>query len=323
MPPSRPVVPETRQPLQLLPGPGSGGGVAAPLALRHAGGPLPTSMRMRATYLQPPSFGSSPYHRRSGAPQWQPSTVRASVPAAGRDHTPPRAPGWASLKKQPPVPSWRSDGRLPTTQGANQTFKLRDNPSLWAAAVAREPSLYKKLLSAPRLGFASPAHHSSSLPPAAKTAKIPRTLLSSSAFFKMRLTFPLAAAALALSSPGSTAHPTISSRASSSGCTVYLNSTRTKPANPAENILMKTMIKWNNSTDSSGFSSSYCDWSNTIQDPFSIFFYADTIPDYETTDALAAVLDPWVGTWLVSSTPKPATGNAGDYNITAVECTSA
>ncbi|KKY13803.1 hypothetical protein UCDDS831_g08628 [Diplodia seriata] len=136
----------------------------------------------------------------------------------------------------------------------------------------------------------------------------------------MRLTLPFAAAVLALSSPAATAHPAIASRASTSGCTVSLNSTRTTPANPAENILMKTMVKWNNSTNTSGFSSSYCDWSNTIQDPFSVFFYADTIPNYKTTAKLAGVLDAWVGTWLVSSTAEPASGNAGDYNITAVEC---
>ncbi|KAB2570831.1 hypothetical protein BFW01_g11350 [Lasiodiplodia theobromae] len=135
----------------------------------------------------------------------------------------------------------------------------------------------------------------------------------------MHFTLASAATFLALSS-STAARPALSPRASDSGCIVTLNNTRTTPANPAEVILMRTMIKWNNSTNSSGFSSSYCDWSNTIQAPFSIFFYADTIPNYTTTDALAAVLDKWVGTWLISPTTSPATGNAGDYNITSVTC---
>ncbi|GME64840.1 hypothetical protein GTA08_BOTSDO07415 [Neofusicoccum parvum] len=133
----------------------------------------------------------------------------------------------------------------------------------------------------------------------------------------MRFTLAAPLAALALSA---SAAPAVVARSSTSGCTVSLESTMTTPASPAENILMKTMIKWNNSTSGSGFSSSYCNWGNTTKAPFSVFFYADTIPDYETTDELAAVLDTWVGTWLVSSNSTPASGRPGDYNVTAVTC---
>ncbi|KAK7724901.1 hypothetical protein SLS57_004172 [Botryosphaeria dothidea] len=128
-----------------------------------------------------------------------------------------------------------------------------------------------------------------------------------------------AATAFALSTSVA-ALPALSERASSSGCTVSLNNTLERPANPAEIILMRTMIKWNNSTGMSGFSSSYCNWSHTVNAPFSVFFYADTIPDYETTDELSAVLEPWIGTWLISSNSTPSSGTTGDYNITGVAC---
>ncbi|KAH7028661.1 hypothetical protein B0J12DRAFT_328302 [Macrophomina phaseolina] len=134
----------------------------------------------------------------------------------------------------------------------------------------------------------------------------------------MRFTFA-AATGMAFSASVA-ALPALSARASSSGCSVSLNSTLSKPANPGEIILMRTMLKWSNSTGMSGFSSSYANWSHTVQDPFSVFFYADTIPDYETTDELAAVLDPWVGTWLISSNSTPASGTTGDFNITDVTC---
>ncbi|EKG13776.1 hypothetical protein MPH_09085 [Macrophomina phaseolina MS6] len=69
----------------------------------------------------------------------------------------------------------------------------------------------------------------------------------------MRFTFA-AATGMAFSASVA-ALPALSARASSSGCSVSLNSTLSKPANPGEIILMRTMLKWSNSTGMSGFSS--------------------------------------------------------------------
>lgn len=81
------------------------------------------------------------------------------------------------------------------------------------------------------------------------------------------------------------------------------------------------MIKWSNTTDSSSFDSSYCDWSNTVSAPYSVLFKADTIPGYTTLDELSAVLTPWVGSWLISDKAgAPNSGVTGDYNITGVTC---
>ncbi|KAF2083532.1 hypothetical protein K490DRAFT_69723 [Saccharata proteae CBS 121410] len=112
---------------------------------------------------------------------------------------------------------------------------------------------------------------------------------------------------------------TNTSRAST-GCSINLASTLTTPASPGENILMKTMIKWDSTTGMSEFMSTYCDWSNTSSAPFSVLFYANTIPGYESVADLESVLDTWVGTWLVSDTATPSSGVVGDYNVTSVEC---
>lgn len=86
--------------------------------------------------------------------------------------------------------------------------------------------------------------------------------------------FTLGAVAAAALSPLVSAAPAVVARASTSGCTLFLNSTRVTPASPAENILMskqtknsesqiapsnatftETMIKWNKTTSSTKFMS--------------------------------------------------------------------
>ncbi|KAK8169159.1 hypothetical protein BKA80DRAFT_308747 [Phyllosticta citrichinensis] len=127
-------------------------------------------------------------------------------------------------------------------------------------------------------------------------------------------------AALAVSAPA-VAHPTSLEPRAASGCTIDLASTMTTPSAPGEIIIMKTMIKWTKSTDMSSFDSSYCDWSNTAKAPYSVFFKANTIPGYTTLDDLSAVLQPWVGSWLIAgNSGAPNSGVTGDYNITTVTC---
>ncbi|KAK8166334.1 hypothetical protein IWX90DRAFT_414747 [Phyllosticta citrichinensis] len=159
-------------------------------------------------------------------------------------------------------------------------------------------------------------------------------------------------AALAVSAPA-VAHPTSLEPRAASGCTIDLASTMTTPSAPGEIIIMskyftcflllgavsrqqeanhrksktsltraaETMIKWTKSTDMSSFDSSYCDWSNTAKAPYSVFFKANTIPGYTTLDDLSAVLQPWVGSWLIAgNSGAPNSGVTGDYNITTVTC---
>ncbi|KAI0533547.1 hypothetical protein GGR58DRAFT_506227 [Xylaria digitata] len=77
-----------------------------------------------------------------------------------------------------------------------------------------------------------------------------------------------------------------------------------------------TLSKWVNSTQSLYFSTSYLDTRNTTKAPFSVVFKDNMIPDFQTTDSIAAVLNTWVGTYLVGgATPKP-----DDYAITGVSC---
>ncbi|KAK8174486.1 hypothetical protein BC567DRAFT_93879 [Phyllosticta citribraziliensis] len=162
----------------------------------------------------------------------------------------------------------------------------------------------------------------------------------------------VAMAALVVSAPA-VALPTSLEPRAASGCTIDLASTMTTPSAPGEIITMskfstcflllgavsrqqeamcqksktsltksaETMIKWTNSTDMSSFDSSYCDWSNTAKAPYSVFFKANTIPGYKSLDELSAVLQPWVGSWLIAgNSGAPNSGVTGDYNITGVTC---
>ncbi|KAI1171230.1 hypothetical protein F4777DRAFT_566128 [Nemania sp. FL0916] len=102
----------------------------------------------------------------------------------------------------------------------------------------------------------------------------------------------------------------------SSGCRMDLAPTLTQPQNAASNILYHTLSKWASATDSSYASSNYLDTQNTVKAPYSVTFKADTIPDFQSTGSISAVLDTWIGTYLIG-------GNSSakdDYAITGVTC---
>ncbi|KAI0525559.1 hypothetical protein F5B22DRAFT_642570 [Xylaria bambusicola] len=101
-----------------------------------------------------------------------------------------------------------------------------------------------------------------------------------------------------------------------SGCRVSLSPTLDQPQNAASNILYSTLSKWTKSTNSLYFSSSYLDTRNTTKAPYSVMFKANMIPDYHTEDSIAAVLETWMGTYLVGG-ETPA---KDDYVITKVTC---
>ncbi|KAI3324914.1 hypothetical protein HD806DRAFT_458965 [Xylariaceae sp. AK1471] len=101
-----------------------------------------------------------------------------------------------------------------------------------------------------------------------------------------------------------------------SGCRVALTPTLNQPQNAASNILFHTLSKWSRSTGSTYVSSDYLDSRNTTSAPFSVTFKSHMIPDFQTGDELSAVLDTWVGTYLVGG----ATPVHDDYAITEVTC---
>ncbi|KAI8624329.1 hypothetical protein F5Y19DRAFT_480707 [Xylariaceae sp. FL1651] len=101
-----------------------------------------------------------------------------------------------------------------------------------------------------------------------------------------------------------------------SGCRVSLAPTLAQPQNAASNILFHTLSKWVNSTGSSYMSSDSLDTKNTTEAPFSVLFKANAIQDFQTDDEMNAVLDTWVGTYLVGGA-APA---QDDYAITGVTC---
>ncbi|KAI1424394.1 hypothetical protein F5Y12DRAFT_715341 [Xylaria sp. FL1777] len=101
-----------------------------------------------------------------------------------------------------------------------------------------------------------------------------------------------------------------------SGCRMSLTPTLSQPQNAASNILYSTLSKWVTSTNSLYFSSNYLDTRNTTKAPFSVMFKANMIPDYLSEDSIAAVLDTWMGTYLIGG----ATPAHDDYAITQVKC---
>ncbi|KAF2963109.1 hypothetical protein GQX73_g10475 [Xylaria multiplex] len=100
------------------------------------------------------------------------------------------------------------------------------------------------------------------------------------------------------------------------GCRVDLAPTLAQPQNAASNIVFSTLSKWVNSTQSLYFSTSYLDTRNTTKAPFSVVFKDNMIPDFQTTDSIAAVLNTWVGTYLAGG----ATPKSDDFAITGVNC---
>ncbi|KAI0454587.1 hypothetical protein F5B21DRAFT_504281 [Xylaria acuta] len=102
----------------------------------------------------------------------------------------------------------------------------------------------------------------------------------------------------------------------SSGCRVDLAPTLNPPRNAASNILYHTLSKWVNTTAATYISSDYLDTRNTTKAPFSVTFRAGMIPDFQSNDALSAVLDTWLGSYLVGG----ASSAYDDYAITGVTC---
>ncbi|KAI0491151.1 hypothetical protein F4859DRAFT_35849 [Xylaria cf. heliscus] len=102
----------------------------------------------------------------------------------------------------------------------------------------------------------------------------------------------------------------------SSGCRVDLAPTLNPPQNAASNILYHTLSKWVSTTQTTYISSDYLDTRNTTKAPFSVTFKANAIPNFQSTDELSAVLDTWLGSYLVGG----ATSARDDYVITAITC---
>lgn len=65
-----------------------------------------------------------------------------------------------------------------------------------------------------------------------------------------------------------------------------------------------------------------CDWTNTVDAPFSVLIYADGLTGYTTDAELEPVLDPWIGNYLRSGTTTPdySTSYPYDYLVTNVTC---
>ncbi|CAJ2504859.1 Uu.00g122530.m01.CDS01 [Anthostomella pinea] len=110
------------------------------------------------------------------------------------------------------------------------------------------------------------------------------------------------------------AMPAVSPR-SETGCRVALKATLAKPQKAAEDILLYSMSKWTKSTGTSDFSSNYMDTKNTTAAPYSIVFKANMIPGYETDAEIRAVLDTWVGTYIIGG--ETAQNN---WEVTGVAC---
>ncbi|KAI0445508.1 hypothetical protein F4803DRAFT_508112 [Xylaria telfairii] len=101
-----------------------------------------------------------------------------------------------------------------------------------------------------------------------------------------------------------------------SGCRVDLNPTLDPPQNTASNILYHTLSKWVSTTATTYISSNCLDTRNTTKAPFSVTFKANMIPNYPSDDDLSAVLNTWLGTYLVGG----ASSARDDYAITGVTC---
>ncbi|KAI1824721.1 hypothetical protein F4861DRAFT_231089 [Xylaria intraflava] len=111
--------------------------------------------------------------------------------------------------------------------------------------------------------------------------------------------------------------PLTSTTTEPAGCRVDLTPTLSQPEDAAENILYSTITKWENTAEpDSYFTSDYLDTQNTTHAPFFVIFKAGVIPHYESTSTLGAILDTWMGTYLIGG----ATPTQDDYAITGVTC---
>lgn len=115
---------------------------------------------------------------------------------------------------------------------------LRNRIPIWAAALSL-CLLYKSTLTdaLARLSFES-NNRTSQTSPFTSLKKIPFLLISPFLLKSLKMRYTIAAATAFALSTSVAALPALSERASSSGCTVSLNNTLERPANPAEIILM-------------------------------------------------------------------------------------
>lgn len=104
------------------------------------------------------------------------------------------------------------------------------------------------------------------------------------------------------------------------GCTVDLSLTGTSADN-SERILYGILGRLNTEMDQT-ISSACCDWDNTVKAPFSVVIYAGVETGYDTDAELETLLDPWVGTYLRSTTTTPSYSASYpyDYLVTNVSC---
>ncbi|KAI0868120.1 hypothetical protein GGS24DRAFT_483322 [Hypoxylon argillaceum] len=102
-----------------------------------------------------------------------------------------------------------------------------------------------------------------------------------------------------------------------SGCTVTLQPTRSPPAGPGEIIALGSIKRWSQATGGGSAYSNWVDYSGSLTAPYSFKYKANTIPGYETSSQIKAVLNNgWVGTYLSGG----ATPTFSDFLITGFSC---
>ncbi|KAI1263640.1 hypothetical protein F5Y18DRAFT_438004 [Xylariaceae sp. FL1019] len=101
------------------------------------------------------------------------------------------------------------------------------------------------------------------------------------------------------------------------GCRVYMGQTNANPVNPASKIRSYTVLKWMMSnTTTHGMKMEWLDLTNTHQAPFDVTFKIGLIPGYQTAEKLHAVLDKWIGTYLIGDKEQ----KDDDFLIKSVTC---
>ncbi|KAI0453551.1 hypothetical protein F5B21DRAFT_505212 [Xylaria acuta] len=102
-----------------------------------------------------------------------------------------------------------------------------------------------------------------------------------------------------------------------SGCSVSLEPTKNPPSGPGEIITYGSIGRWNQATGGGSATSTWIDYSGSLEAPYSFKYKANTIPDYETNAKIKAVLsNGWVGTYLTGG-DSPINS---DFLITGFSC---
>ncbi|KAF2966202.1 hypothetical protein GQX73_g7390 [Xylaria multiplex] len=106
-------------------------------------------------------------------------------------------------------------------------------------------------------------------------------------------------------------------QARDSGCTVNLEPVRNPPSGAGEIITYGSIGRWSKETGGGAAYSNWIDYSGSLKAPYSYKYKANTIPGYETSAKIEAVLSKgWVGTYL-RGVEKPL---EGDFLITSYSC---